>query len=91
MDNNNNQNNHNNGQGDPKGPRIAPMLVAALVLLLLVTYFTRALSSPNSREIPYTEFIQMLDDGKVESVYVESDRITITPKEDEVAPLPFRT
>ncbi len=91
MDNNNNQNNHNNGQGDPKGPRIAPMLVAALVLLLLVTYFTRALSSPNSKEIPYTEFIQMLDDGKVESVYVESDRITITPKEDEVAPLPFRT
>ncbi len=91
MDNNNNQNNHNNGQGDPKGPRIAPMLVAALVLLLLVTYFTRALSSPNSKEIPYTEFIQMLDEGKVESVYVESDRITITPKEDEVAPLPFRT
>ena len=91
MDNNNNQNNQNNGQGDPKGPRIAPMLVAALVLLLLVTYFTRALSSPNSKEIPYTEFIQMLDDGKVESVYVESDRITITPKEDEVAPLPFRT
>ena len=90
MDNNNNQNNQNNRQDDPRGPRIAPMLVAALVVLLLVSYFTRALTSPNSKEIPYTEFIQMLDEGKVESVYVESDRITITPKEEEAAPLPFR-
>jgi len=82
MNNDNNQNNQNNRQEDPKGPKIAPMLIAALVILLLVSYFTRALTSVTNKEISYTEFIQMLDEGKVESVFVESDRITITPKEE---------
>ena len=85
MNNDNNQNNQNNGQNDPKGPKLAPMLIAALVILLLVSYFTRALTSVTNKEIPYTDFIQMLDEGKVESVYIESDRITITPKEEVTA------
>ena len=88
--NENNNNNPNNGQNDPKGPKIAPMLIAALVILLLVSYFTRALTSVTNKEIPYTEFIQMLDEGKVESVYVESDRITITPVEEVTATPAFR-
>ena len=89
--NENNNNNPNNGQNDPKGPKIAPMLIAALVILLLVSYFTRALTSVTNKEIPYTEFIQMLDEGKVESVYVESDRITITPVEEVSAAPAFRS
>ncbi|MBR6307132.1 MAG: ATP-dependent zinc metalloprotease FtsH [Lachnospiraceae bacterium] len=89
--NENNNNNPNNGQNDPKGPKIAPMLIATLVILLLVSYFTRALTSVTNKEIPYTEFIQMLDEGKVESVYVESDRITITPVEEVSAAPAFRS
>lgn len=89
--NENNNNNPNNGQNDPKGPKIAPMLIAALVILLLVSYFTRALTSVTNKEIPYTEFIKMLDEGKVESVYVESDRITITPVEEVTATPAFRS
>lgn len=81
MANDNNSNNQNNRPTDPKGPRIAPMLIAVLVILLIVSYFTRALSSASNKEISYNEFVAMLDAGTVESVYITDDKITITPKD----------
>ena len=76
---NNNSNNSNRGHGN--GPRIAPMLVAILVVLLIISYLTRAVSSATNKEIPYTDFIAMLDEGKVASVYLAADKITIYPVE----------
>ncbi|MBR5762351.1 MAG: ATP-dependent zinc metalloprotease FtsH [Lachnospiraceae bacterium] len=89
--NENNNNNPNNGQNDPKGPKLAPMLIAALVILLLVSYFSSALTSVRTKEITYTEFIQMLDEHKVESVTIESDRITIYPVEEVPVTPAFRS
>ena len=76
---NNNQNNKNGGRNS--GPKLAPLLVAVLVVLLLISYFTRAVSNVTNKEIKYNEFITMLEEGKVESVFLESDKITIYPLE----------
>lgn len=81
--NENNQNNSNkNNPNDPKGPRIAPMLIAVLVILLIISYFSKALSTATNKEITYNEFIQMLEDGQVKSVYITDDSISITPTEE---------
>ncbi len=84
----NNQNNPNNNQNNPKGPRIAPMLIAALVVLLIVSYFTKALSSATNKKITYNEFVQMLEEGQVKEVFLDSDKIIITPLE-EINPNPY--
>ena len=65
---NNNQKNQNGGRNS--GPKLAPLLVAVLVVLLLISYFTRAVSNVTNKEIKYNEFITMLEEGKVESVFL---------------------
>ncbi len=84
MNNDNNQNNQNNRPNDPKAPKIAPMLIAVLVILLIVSYFSRALTSVTNKEITYSEFITMLESGKVDKVQLSSDKINIVPKEETV-------
>lgn len=76
---NENGNNNQNNSGNNRGPRIAPMLVAVLVVLLIVSYFSKMLNSVTNKEITYTEFITLLDEGKVEKVFLDSDKIVIYP------------
>lgn len=80
--NQNNQNNRNNPPGGP-GPRLAPMLLALLVVFLIILSITRFFSKWGSMVIPYNEFVQMLDEGKVSKVIVSDDRIEIHPVEEE--------
>jgi len=81
--NNNSGNNSNNGGPnngrDPKKQNIFMLVVAALLSLLLVMSIMSYLTGSTEREISYSEFISMLDEGKVESVEIGSDRIYITP------------
>ena len=81
----NNQNSNNrgnrNGNGGRPGQNWVVFLVTGLMTLLLVSYFMRGISGGGTREITYSEFIQMLEDGKVQEVTISSDRIMITPKE----------
>jgi len=77
----NDNNNQNKRPNDSKTPKIAPMLLAVLVILLIVSYFTRALTSAATKEISYNEFISKLESGEIESVVIDSDKITIVPKE----------
>jgi cell division protease FtsH len=79
--NNNNNNNNGNGGGgrDPKKQSIIIMIIAAVVSLLCISYFTRAVTGATTKEISYSEFISMLDAGKVQSVKIESSQIEITP------------
>ncbi|AOZ95146.1 ATP-dependent zinc metalloprotease FtsH [Butyrivibrio hungatei] len=82
MDNNQNQRNNNPLGGDNNSPRrqnIILLLVAALVTMICMTYFLKAFSDDTNREITYSEFLQMVDDGKVDSIVIESDRIDIYP------------
>ncbi|MBE5842566.1 MAG: ATP-dependent zinc metalloprotease FtsH [Butyrivibrio sp.] len=75
-----NNNNNSGGDNNPRRQNILLLVVAALVTILCMTYFMRAMTSTSNKEISYTEFIQMINEGKVESVVIESDRISIIPK-----------
>lgn len=72
----------NNGQ-NPKKQSLMLLLVASLVTLLCMSYFMRALDGATNQEITYNEFIQMVKDGKVESVQIVDDQINILPKTEE--------
>lgn len=72
------------GNGDsPKKQSIFLLLVAALITLLCMSYFMKVLTGGTNREISYNEFVKMIEEGKVESVQVDTDQITIYPKQEE--------
>ena len=91
--NNNQNNNKNNGpnnkrgnqQGgqNPKKQNLLVFLVAALISLVMMSYLMKSMDGTTSKEIPYNEFVTMLEAGEVESVYIGSDRIVIYPVEEE--------
>ena len=71
------------GSGDnrpPKKQNLLFFLIASLITLLCMSYFMKAFSSATTKEIPYNEFVTMLNNNEVESVYISSDKIDITPK-----------
>ena len=70
-----------NGSGnDPRKQSLIMLVIAALVTLLCISVFMKMLTGASNQEITYNAFIQMIESGQVESVTVESDRITIYPK-----------
>lgn len=85
--NNNNRNSNDNDDKDrKKNQKIILIIVAALVTMLLVTSFSTFVANSTSKEITYTEFLNMLDNDKVESVEISSDgTIRITPKQSETS------
>ena len=81
----NGNNGNRGGQGD-KGPQKQNLLlfvVAALITLLCMSYFMKAMNSATNKEIPYNEFIRMVEAGEVESVEITPDQINIQPKQPE--------
>ena len=85
MDNNQNQRNNNplgDGSNSPRRQNIILLLVAALVTMICMTYFLRAFSENTNQEWTYTQFIQAVDEGRVDSIVITDDRINITLKED---------
>lgn len=56
-------------------------LIAAAILYMMYSYMKDLVKDSTNKEISYTEFIDMVDEGKVESILVKSDRIEITPFE----------
>ena len=75
-----------NGGGSSKNPKkqnIILFVIAALISLLLVSAFMNFMTGSSEREISYNEFIQMLDEDKVASVTIDSDRIYIEPKVEQ--------
>ncbi len=80
--------NNNNGGGNRPGgssgrQSLLFLLIACLVTLLFMSYFMKALSGATTQEISYDRFVEMLDKGEVESVFINSDKIEITPKTQE--------
>ena len=66
---------------DPKKQSLIILVVAALITLLSISMFMKFLTGSTNEEISYNEFISMIEEEKIESVVVESDRITIYPKQ----------
>lgn len=76
-----NGNGGNNGSGGPqKRSNIMLVLIASLTVILMVSWFMKTMSSSTNSEISYNEFIQMLENGEVESVLITDSEINITPK-----------
>ena len=96
----NNGNGYNGGNGsggkgpggtggpdkDPKRQNLVLFLVAAVVTLLLVSYFMNSMSSAAEKEVSYTQFISWVDSNEVKSVDITSDRINITLKDSTTLP-----
>ena len=85
MDNNPNGNrpDNNKGSGKPDPNKnhqsILAFLVCLLVTLVCFAMFTNMLKDSSS-EITYDKFIEMVNDGDVKEVSLQSNTLTITPK-----------
>ena len=71
-----------NGPEAPKGQSVMVLLIASLIVLVTVSYFMKTMDGGASKEITYDAFLDMVEEGKVESVVVTSERIEITPKKE---------
>ncbi len=79
--NNNNKGGNNNG-GNKNGMTIMVFILAALLVLFLTSLLNSCAKDATNKEVTYSEFIDMVEQDKVESVTFTSNRINITPKEE---------
>jgi cell division protease FtsH len=78
--NNNNGGNNNNSGNNKNGMTIMIFILAALLVLFLTSLLNSCAKDATNKEITYSEFIDMVEKDKVESVTFTSSRINITPK-----------
>ena len=70
-----------NGGGRFKGNQsLLIIAIAALLTFTVVGFLRNQVKEGNTREIAYNEFLQMVDEGSVDSVVIGNTQITITPK-----------
>lgn len=77
-----NKNQNENGGGKNK-QTIIILLIAAFITLLCFSFINNLLLDSSNKEISYNEFLQMVEDGKIEGVKIDSDKITIVPIEEK--------
>lgn len=82
--NKNGRNNNSNGNGDsPKRVNLIVLLATALMTIFFISYFMQSMESRTTEEINYTDFQEMVENGEVAFVTIESDRYVIEPVKDE--------
>lgn len=90
---NNNGNNGSGGPGgsgrDPRRQNIIMFVIAALLSLLLVSSFVKLITGDSEEEISYNEFVQMLEEEKIDTVVIGSDRIYIQAKAEQTVTSPL--
>lgn len=77
----------NNKKGNNKGWML--VLITTLVTAFVVFGMMQLSKDVTTKEITYTEFLNMVEDGKVESVVIQSNQYKITPKKEknDITPL----
>ena len=84
MDNNQNQQNNNNKQ--PKNTQtIVIFLIVTRAALVVINLFSSMFKNSTRQEIPYDQFITMVENGQVASVTITSSEIDITPRSQPFA------
>ena len=84
MDNQQGPNNNNGDKrNDKNGQMLLILIVVTLVALFIMSLVTRLETSSMSKEISYTEFLNMIDEDKVAAVEFASQQINITPKTEK--------
>ena len=80
--NNSNQNNRNpNNRNNKQGYSFIILVTFITSIMVLALFQFQGAGSDN--EISYDEFLEMVDDGKVDEVVVQSNRIVITEKKEK--------
>ena len=84
--------NQNNSNGGKNGGRRSMMAIAsivlwALVITVFVNYMTASLQRANSTEIWYSEFLDMVEAGVVDTVEMTNTKFTIYLREGAEWPL----
>lgn len=81
MDNQNNNPNRNNNRNNKQG--LSFIILVTVVTMIMVMALFRFQGAGSDNEISYDEFLEMVDDGKVEEVVIQSSRIIITEKKEK--------
>ena len=91
----NNRGNKNGGKRDdqnrPKFNTILPIAVLAVAFVLLFNFLYTSYAESMMEEIKYNEFKQMLENGEVSEVEIQSDRILIKTKAQADEPVSQQT
>ena len=75
--------NGNGGNEPQKRQNFLFVLLASLALVLMISWFMRTVDSGANEEIPYNTFIEMLENGEIESVVIYDTQLAIKPKQNE--------
>ena len=74
----------NGGGGNNKKPKnrqsLFMFLMMCSIVMLAWTYFGEGGTNSSSKEITYTEFLDMVEDETISSVEIEGNQLNITPK-----------
>ena len=81
MDNNQENKKGNDNRGKKQGWIL--VMVTTLLTSFIVLGMLQFSQDATTKEISYSEFLQMVEEGKVEEVVFESEKYTIIPKKDE--------
>ena len=76
-----NQNNPNPNKNNKQGFSFVIIVTVVVAIMVMVLYNFRG--SVPDKEISYNQFLKMVDEGKVDKVEVQSDRLVITEKKEE--------
>lgn len=74
----NNKNDKNSG--GRVGQQLVILMIAIILSVVVFSLLSGRLKSRSTKEISYTEFMQMVDDGKVESTVITDSQIEIKAK-----------
>ncbi|MGN0355240.1 MAG: ATP-dependent zinc metalloprotease FtsH [Muricoprocola sp.] len=73
--------NGSNNKSPKNSQTVFIFLVVTVITLIVMALFNSLMNGTTNQEITYNEFIEMLDNGEVESVVIDSNQYIITPKE----------
>ena len=75
---------HNNRKGSGGSNKnmmgIISLILWALIITLMINYFTSSMSTSRSTQIEYSQFVEMVENDEVAWVVMESNKYTIYPK-----------
>ena len=79
-------NQNNKGSGGGQGPRkrgfVVGAILWALVLVIFFNFLAKEIANAGTKEVPYSEFIQMVEEDKVATVEMKSNKYTFYLTED---------
>lgn len=76
------KNKNNKNKMPQKNPFIA-VLIVSIIATVLLNFLLTSVNSPKTKEIAYSEFLEMIKTGEVEEVSLSADKITIVKKKQE--------